>query len=232
MDIEEVELLSEYMISGITEGRTRVTFQVPSAETFGYICNRFSEVLSYEQTLIEDIYNNIVIVGDLHGNIDDLLCIIQAKGFPSETQHYLFLGDYVDRGNNSIETILYLMCLKILYPDYVHLIRGNHEFIDICSHYGFYDECIERVPDNEGETVFKYITDTFPYIPLAAVVQDSYLAVHGGISSSINSLDDIRSIKREEIVDCNQNKIVCDLVWGDPRKLPAGVLTTFSERRW
>ena len=204
---------------------------MPETEIFKQISENFIEILKDEPNLIENIDSGLVIVGDLHGNIDDLLHIVFTKGLPDENMHYLFLGDYVDRGNNSIETILFLMCFKIIYPEFVHMIRGNHEFIDMCQTYGFYDECIERIPNNEGKNVFDIITATFPYLPLAALIQNSYLAVHGGISSIINSLDDIRNIEnRDQLTDYFDNKIVTDLVWGDPKELPDGVLTAESER--
>lgn len=142
----------------------------------------------------------------------------------------MFLGDYVDRGEYSIETIIYLFCLKIEYPDYIFMIRGNHEFKEICSYYGFSEECVTKYGMFNGTKVFNEITNVFPALPLAAIVQKDFFAVHGGLSSAINTLDDIRNVERLSIVDYHQSQIVTDLVWGDPRHLRNGALTVPSER--
>jgi serine/threonine-protein phosphatase 2A catalytic subunit/serine/threonine-protein phosphatase PPG1 len=189
------------------------------------------ETLKKEDTLIENVEGKVIVVGDLHGNIDDLLHIIYQHGLPNRHLKYLFLGDYVDRGENSLETILFLFCLKIQFPDYVYTLRGNHEFVEMCSFYGFSEECVTRLGMLDGSEAFKEITGVFPYLPLAAVVQKDFFAVHGGISSHINTLDDIRKVDRFSIVDYRQSDVVADLVWGDPRKFRnETILTRKSER--
>lgn len=203
---------------------------LPSIEDIELITHEFKECIKDDDTIVANLKCNHVVVGDLHGNFNDLVYIVRKYGQPSRNVRYLFLGDYVDRGTNSIETILYLLCLKILYPDYVTMIRGNHEFTEICSVYGFLDECTQRLGDNEGRLTFDLITSTFPYIPLAAILPNGILCVHGGISSHINHLSDISQINRFNITKSSDSVIVTDLVWGDPRNLESGQLTTPSER--
>ncbi|EAX97918.1 Ser/Thr protein phosphatase, putative [Trichomonas vaginalis G3] len=206
------------------------TSSLPNLEDIEYLCEEFQTLLSKEENIVENLAGNFIVVGDLHGNFNDLIYIMRKYGHPSQSLKYLFLGDYVDRGCNSLETILYLISLKLLYPKFVTLIRGNHEFIEICKNYGFYEECNQRLGEIEGDLVFEMITGTFPYLPLAAILPNRIFAVHGGISSHIYALDDIRNIDRFQIEKSSDNIIATDLVWGDPRNLESGQLTSPSER--
>ena len=129
----------------------------------------------------------VTIVGDLHGQLYDLFEIFQISG-PAGQTHYLFLGDYVDRGTHSIETIILLFCLKILYPDKVHLLRGNHEDAKICSGYGFLNEIFNKITDYPRE-FWHAIIDTFETLPLAATIetpQSQLFCVHAGLSPALH----------------------------------------------
>ena len=128
--------------------------------------------------------------------------------------NYLFMGDFVDRGFYSVETFLLLLALKARYPDRVQLIRGNHESRQITQVYGFYDECLRKYG---SVNVWRYCTDVFDYLALSALVEGKVLTVHGGLSPSINSLDQIRTLDRKQEVP--HDGAMCDLLWSDPEDI-------------
>lgn len=103
------------------------------------------------------------------------------------------MGDYVDRGYNSVETVTYLMCLKVKYPDLITILRGNHESRQVSNVYGFYDEIMKKYGNANP---WKYYTDAFDYFGCTALVNESVLCVHGGLSPEIRSLDQVRLIDR------------------------------------
>ena len=105
--------------------------------------------------------------------------------------NYLFLGDFVDRGYNSVDTFLLLLCSKVRYPQRVALLRGNHESRQITQVYGFYDECLRKYGSSN---VWKYCTDIFDMLTLAAVVDNKVFCVHGGLSPQITTISDVSFI--------------------------------------
>ena len=130
-------------------------------------------------------------------------------GKPPETK-LLFLGDYVDRGRNSIETFAYLLAMKVKYPSEVWLLRGNHETRDISQLYGFWNECTERY----GPRLWEKFVDVFSYLPLAAVISNRIFCVHGGLSKGLTNLDTIKNMKRP--IDIPDSGPLADLLWADP----------------
>jgi hypothetical protein len=149
------------------------------------------------------------ICGDIHGQFTDLLKVLDKAGYPGQN-NYLFLGDYVDRGRNSIEAMMLLLCYKIMYPEGLFLLRGNHESAIVNMVYGFYDECKRRY----STKVYRAFCDVFNTLPVAALVADSILCMHGGISPSLTDLDDIEKIVRPcEVPNAG---ILADLLWADP----------------
>ncbi|MED6156440.1 hypothetical protein PIB30_014404 [Stylosanthes scabra] len=159
--------------------------------------------------ILLDLQAPIRIGGDIHGQYQDLLRLFEYGGYPP-TANYLFLGDYVDRGKQSLETICLLLAYKIRYPDRVHLLRGNHEDAKINRIYGFYDECKRRF----NVRLWKIFTDCFNCLPVAALIDGKILCMHGGLSPELQTLDQIREITRPtEIPDSG---LLCDLLWADP----------------
>lgn len=155
----------------------------------------------------------VVIVGDLHGNFVDLCRILNSQGLPPDTT-YLFLGDYVDRGQFSTDVVVLLFMLKATYPNNVYLLRGNHEFQSMNFYYGFYNEVFE----NYSKELFAAINETFTYLSYAAIIGGHTFAVHGGLSPLLNSLSDVKYISKP-ILDHELEKpdsLIADLIWSDP----------------
>lgn len=162
----------------------------------------------------------IVIVGDLHGNLHDLIRIFKLCGSPECTK-YLFLGDYVDRGQYSTETILYLLLLLVTYPTNITLLRGNHELPDINSAYGFKNEIVATYAD---DSLWKEFNKVFEYMPIAAVLDNKIFCVHGGIASGFTSLSQLNKIPKP-LNQENMSTLALRLLWSDP----SDVIHNFGE---
>lgn len=162
-----------------------------------------------EQPNLLELRAPITIVGDIHGQYHDLLRIFEIEQYPPRT-NYLFLGDYVDRGKQSIETVCLLFCYKIKYPGNFFLLRGNHECSYINRVYGFYEELQMYYSVN----IWRLFNDVFKCMPIAAIIDDKIFCIHGGISPSLTSLDDIRKMERP--VEVPETGLLCDLLWSDP----------------
>ena len=164
-----------------------------------------------EQKMLVELEAPLRVCGDIHGQYYDLLRIFEHCGYPGE-YNYLFLGDYVDRGKQSLETICLLLCYKIKYPEKVTLLRGNHESSVTNRIYGFYDECKRRY----NVKLWKSFTELFNYLPVAALIDDKILCMHGGLSPDLKSIQNIQDISRP--TDIPDTGLLCDLLWSDPDK--------------
>lgn len=127
----------------------------------------------------------MTVCGDLHGQFYDLLELFKKGGEVPHT-NYIFIGDFVDRGFNSVETIEYLLCLKLKYPGNITLLRGNHECRQITSTYGFYDEVLKKYGNVNP---WKYCCDLFDYLTIGAIIEGTVLCIHGGLSPDIKTID-------------------------------------------
>lgn len=132
------------------------------------------------------------VVGDLHGQLSDLLHIINESGMPDKTNRFIFNGDFVDRGEKGLEIVVILFALLVAEgPEVVCLNRGNHEDLPVCRVYGFEGEVKAKYDD----LLFEMFSEVFNYLPLFAVADNSVFVVHGGLfhtpQVTIDELDEI-----------------------------------------
>mmetsp|Transcript_61483 Transcript_61483/g.140584 ORF Transcript_61483/g.140584 Transcript_61483/m.140584 type:complete len:307 (-) Transcript_61483:137-1057(-) len=178
------------------------------------LCIRSRDIFM-EQPMFLELEVPLKVCGDVHGQYSDLLRLFDYGGFPPEA-NYLFLGDYVDRGKQSLETICLLLVYKVKYPENFFLLRGNHECASINRIYGFYDECKRRY----NIKLWKTFCDVFNCLPACSLIDEKIICMHGGLSPEISDMEQIRRITRP--TDVPDNGLLCDLLWADPDKDIAG----------
>eukprot|EP01013_Petalomonas_cantuscygni_P016887 TRINITY_DN3395_c0_g1_i1.p1 TRINITY_DN3395_c0_g1~~TRINITY_DN3395_c0_g1_i1.p1 ORF type:complete len:308 (+),score=61.99 TRINITY_DN3395_c0_g1_i1:206-1129(+) len=176
------------------------------------LCALARQIIDAEPNVVR-VSSPVTVCGDIHGQFFDLKELLRVGGDIPQT-NYIFMGDFVDRGFFSVETFLYLMVLKCRFPRRVQLIRGNHESRQITQVYGFYDECLRKYG---SVNVWRYCTDVFDVLALAALVDDRVFCVHGGLSPSITTLDQIAQLIRK--VEVPTEGPMCDLLWSDPEEI-------------
>ncbi|KAJ3097433.1 putative serine/threonine protein phosphatase [Phlyctochytrium planicorne] len=192
-----------------------------SEQVIKELCQKVKEVLVNEGN-VRHIKAPCTLVGDVHGQFYDVLEIFKISG-PCPSTNYVFLGDYVDRGYYSVETITLLTCLKLRYPDRVTLVRGNHESRAVTQTYGFYTECMRKYGT---PAVWQSFTDMFDYLVLSVIIDDSIFCVHGGLSPSLHTIDQIKVIDRFREIP--HEGPMADLVWSDPLPGPLSTDGTLS----
>ncbi len=178
------------LMHNLTKYRSRITEINLSEGEIKWLCIKAREAFLEEQVFLE-LNSPVRVCGDIHGQFIDLLRIFDYCGYPPDT-NYLFLGDYVDRGKQSLETICLLFAYKIKYNKNIYLLRGNHESELINRNYGFLDECKRRY----SIKIFKIFNDTFNCLPIVALLDDKILCMHGGLSPELHSFDQILKLQR------------------------------------
>jgi protein phosphatase len=169
-----------------------------------------AEKIFKSEPVLLQVSSPCIIVGDLHGQILDLFRILNSFGLPSR-QRYVFLGDLVDRGEFSIETLVVVLLLKVIWADNVFIIRGNHEFSFLCSQCGFMTQMFETYGDLH---TYQAAIQMFGYLPLAARIDEHILCVHGGIGPEVTDIDVIATIVRP--IESFGQEALDSLVWSDP----------------
>ncbi|CAK83580.1 unnamed protein product (macronuclear) [Paramecium tetraurelia] len=168
-------------------------------------CNK---IFKNEGNLIY-LHDPLTVVGDIHGQYYDLVKMFDVGGNIESTK-YLFLGDFVDRGSFSIEVIVLVYAIKINFPNTVFFLRGNHECRQLTSFFNFKDECLYKY----DQETYDFLMDSFDLFPLACVVNNKFLAIHGGISPDLKTLEDIKKIDRYH--EPPRSGLFCDILWSDP----------------
>lgn len=183
----------------------------------GLTSREIKELLSRSRPLLEEEENlitvkgTVLVVGDLHGDFEAVKSIINMWG-EMNVDTLVFLGDYVDRGPHQLETINFLLALKLVYPDKVFLLRGNHETPSVNSYYGFLSVCRDAF-GKESDEMYKEYNGLFSYLS-PAVLCKKILMVHGGIPNTLQTLQQINSLEKGDL-DAD-NDILGQLLWNDP----------------
>ena len=217
---EDIELYTSY----------KKPFSLPpiTSSILQKLCFHVKNIFQIEPVLL-NLKGTFVIVGDIHGHILDLYRIIKKFGLPDHDHNlqYLFLGDIVDRGEFSIESITLIFLMKALWPHNIFLLRGNHEFKTMCTQCGFLTNVIEYY---STYTVFDQFIDVFNYIPLAAILNNNkkILCLHGGIGPNLTTIDQISNLHRP--IEEFGNSIIDSILWSDPAPDPRITLYSPSSR--
>lgn len=173
------------------------------------LCSIVIDIL-LEESNVQPVSTPVTVCGDIHGQFYDLEELFRQGGQVPDT-NYIFLGDFVDRGYYSLETFTRLLTLKAAYPNKITLLRGNHESRQITQVYGFYDECLTKYGNVNA---WKYCCSVFDLLTVAALIDEKVLCVHGGLSPDIKTVDQIRTLERNQEIP--HKGAFCDLVWSDP----------------
>jgi diadenosine tetraphosphatase ApaH/serine/threonine PP2A family protein phosphatase len=170
----------------------------------------FAEHLFYREGTVLTLTAPITVCGDIHGQYFDLQILFDVGGLPPNTK-YLFLGDYVDRGFYSTETLVLLLVYKVKFPDHVFMLRGNHECRSVSSSYGFHEEVMNRF-GHAG--VFNLSNDLFDSLPIGAVINERIFCIHGGLSPAVAAIEQLAVEDRR--VELPPSGPLCDVCWSDP----------------
>uniref|UniRef100_A0A0K0DUN7 Serine/threonine-protein phosphatase n=1 Tax=Strongyloides stercoralis TaxID=6248 RepID=A0A0K0DUN7_STRER len=209
---EEVEVIKK-RIEGYVKRLTNDW--VPSLATCLFSEKELLEIIYrvretfWMQPLLVHTSGDITVVGDIHGQFEDLIALLNYNGYPPKTR-YIFLGDYVDRGPFSIEVITLLFSLKILYPEDIILLRGNHESRPVNTQYGFLSECKKRYSIH----LYDIFQTAFANMPFSALIEKKILCMHGGISEDLTEFEQFDQIERP--CDIPDLGLLADLTWADP----------------
>lgn len=182
------------------------------------LCEMVKDIL-IDESNIRHVSSPVVVCGDIHGQFYDLIKLFKTGGQIENTK-YVFLGDFVDRGYNSVETIELLLVYKLKYPNNITLIRGNHESRKISLTYGFYEEINKKYGNT---SLWRHFNDLFDYFVLGAIIDNNILCLHGGMSPQISTIDQIKLINRR--MELPEVGPLADIMWSDPDNIETWVLS-------
>ena len=176
------------------------------------LCFKAKELFIKEPN-IQIVHCPVTVCGDIHGQFHDLLELFKVGGYAPDT-NYLFMGDYVNRGTFSVESVSLLLALKLKYPNRIFLLRGNHESRQTSQMYGFYDECFKKYGNSPN--IYNTFMDLFDFLPLCALIENKILCLHGGLSPNIQTIEEINQLDRMQ--ELPHDGPMSDLLWSDPEE--------------
>ena len=194
------------------------TGKILTEQQMRQLCEKIKELL-IEESNIQPVSSPVTICGDIHGQFYDLLELFRIGGELPHT-NYIFIGDFVDRGYNSVETIQLLMLYKLKYPSHITLLRGNHECRQITVVYGFLDEIVRKYGNSNP---WNYCMEVFDLLPIGATIENEIFCIHGGLSPEIRTIDQIRTIERN--VELPNEGAFSDLMWSDPDDIDTWIIS-------
>lgn len=189
------------------------------AEDIKRVCTQ-AELIFKRESRVVGVTSPCIVLGDIHGNLNDLRIyerILWPMAPTSVAGSYLFLGDYVDRGDFGLECICYLLSMKVLAPRTFFLLRGNHELRSIQQAFTFFREVCEKFRNQQlGIIVWETLNKTFDFMPVAATIDDQIFCSHGGIPTSALRLDELYTIPSPLSDPENQSPAAWEILWNDP----------------
>lgn len=208
---------SSEFATAIDAARKAMVLQQESGQiTGGRVSGALTEISAIE---------NLVIVSDLHGDYECLLSILDSADhlqfLSNKSNKLVFLGDYVDRGSNSVGVLHTICQLKVLNPDSVILMRGNHEApaeFPFSSH-NFPFQLCHLYGETEGKVLYRKILTLFKDLTIATMVSDALLLVHGGLPTDVSILPSYRSLLSSASNDHIRNSVLKEVLWNDPRDI-------------
>lgn len=229
INLDAMTIDNEYNGPSLEDGKVTLKFVTDLMECYknqGKLHKKFAykilldvkNLLMNQPSLIDvPIGDNdkFTVCGDIHGQFYDLMNIFQLNALPSETNPYLFNGDFVDRGSFSVECIFTLFSFKLLYPEHFFMSRGNHESATMNQMYGFDGEVKAKYSAQMAEL----FTEVYNWLPLAHCLNNRVLVMHGGLFTRDDvTLSEIRSLDRNR--QPPEEGPMCELLWSDPQPQP------------
>jgi len=193
------------------------------------ILDEAEEIFKEEKLLLEfnldDSKSEIYVIGDIHGNLDTLLRLIEIIG-KKNPEIVIFLGDIVDRGIKQLECLILILVLKIRYPNKYYLLKGNHETLEMNQSYGFFQDFMSKFNDQKK---FDEILTLYNTLPFCALINKSILCLHGGIPDDFEILRKLKGLKPKDIVSVFKSiaKSLIQIMWNDPKSGLKGFSESF-----
>uniref|UniRef100_A0A914HUU1 Serine/threonine-protein phosphatase n=1 Tax=Globodera rostochiensis TaxID=31243 RepID=A0A914HUU1_GLORO len=211
------------IIANVLRSSNKTFTKLITPKDIQQLCRAAKKVLKHKTTLAE-IAPPIFLFGDVHGQYSDVLRMFNKIGYPTGDKKYMFIGDFVDRGNQSLEVGVLLMSYMVKYADTFVLLRGNHEVASVNDRYGFKKEIEKRYGKEESEDIYWRFNKAFALLPFAGLVGNKILCMHGGISPRILSLQQLRNLNRTMVKKMTDKTVENDLLWADPNENITGVI--------